>query len=73
MYMFDLFEKPIFDNYIYGFICLYSCVYVMCCYVLSVIMYMGICCVGIHWHKHENVLNFLRMKKLILANKIYAL
>ena len=41
--MFDLFEKLIFDKYECGFICLCPCVYVMCCYVLSVIMYMGIC------------------------------
>ena len=29
--MFDLFEKPISDMYIYEFICLCPCVYAMCC------------------------------------------
>ena len=31
MYVFDLFEKLIFDMYIYGFIYFYPYVYAMCC------------------------------------------
>ena len=53
------------DLYVYAHMFMWCVVYV--------IMYMGICCVGIHWHKQENTLSFVWMRKWILVNEISTL
>lgn len=59
--------------YEYGSICLCPYVYVMCCYVLSMIMYMGICmCDGsLAWAR--KCIEFSTNEKWILTNKIFVL